>query len=211
MDTHMRIVFVLLALIGSAAPARAQPSEEPHSFGYARLGYGSVVADRTRQAPAIGFGFRAEARSLGVDISFLNYIVDTGAYEPAAGVLAGSLLRLEALRFVDPERDRSLYYGGGLSWGIASVGRAPAGERGVPGHWQGGGLQGEATIGYEVARASPIRMFVQADLGIPFFRARSETYAYVPGAAVPAVRTVAVRYVPSAVVSVAVGWRRQRP
>src|SRR6185503_13848682 len=107
----MRRVLVLVAFVAIAAPVYAQGQNPTtardrfHSFGYARLGYGGVFADRTHGGPAIGFGFRGELESFALDVSFLNYLIATNAYESNA--FAGSLLRLQALRFVTPDADSS--------------------------------------------------------------------------------------------------------
>src|SRR5205823_9319514 len=36
-------------------------------------------------------------------------------------------------------------------------------------YWNGSGLQGELTAGYEMLRASNIRMFMQTDVIVPFY------------------------------------------
>ena len=42
------------------------------SLWYARLGYGAVFGDRAYGGPAVGFGYRYELDSFGVDVSFFN-------------------------------------------------------------------------------------------------------------------------------------------
>jgi hypothetical protein len=81
-------------------------------------------------------------------------------------------------------------------------------------NWTGSGLQGEATVGYEFARRSPVRVFLQGDVGLPFFRARSQNYTVIRSIAppfAPPTPEVDSRYLPSAVVSVGIGWNRNRP
>jgi hypothetical protein len=161
-----------------------------------------------RSAPAIGFGYRAELESFALDISFFNYVVRADPYETGRDVLAGSLLRLQALHFLDTEADRSAYVGAGLSWGALSLSRGSSGGT-YSDSWNGSGLQGELTAGYELARSSPMRLFIQTDIGLPFFKAKSASsnFTRMPdGLYRPA--TLEERYIPSAVVSLGVGWQR---
>jgi hypothetical protein len=205
MEALMRKALIVVALLGVASPALA--GDDIHSFGYARLGYGTVFGEDAHAAPAIGFGYRGELESFALDISFFNYVIGTQTY--SADVFAGSLLRLQAVRFLNPEADRSAYIGGGLSWGSVHVGRESTPTSYVNG-WHGSGLQGEVTAGYELARTSPVRIFVQADVGLPMFYARSETMTFVrtPPGVFPT-SDPEKRYVPSAVVSVGIGWQRR--
>ena len=202
----MRRVLVLLVFLGMAAPTAAQ---DIHSFGYARLGYGGVFAERTHGAPALGLGYRGEFDSFALDVSFLNYLIGTDAYQGNA--FAGSFLRLQALRFLNPGADRSAYIGGGVGWGGVQVERESTLTSYVSG-WHGTGLQGEVTGGYELARRSPMRLFVQADIALPIFYARSDTMMFgrTPSG-VFATPTSEKRYIPSAVLSVGIGWRRRHP
>lgn len=205
----MRTAVILVAATVLAAPVYAQQTPQPEfrSFGYARLGYGAAFADGTRSAPAIGFGYRGELESVAFDVSFFNYIVGTGRYDDGS-VFAGSVLKLQMLRFLDGEANRSAYVGGGLSWGGVS-----ASSDGTPysSSWGGSGLQGEFTTGYEFRGNTPLRVFIQADVGVPFFKAIRESFTYGP----PGVfRSTVVdqRFIPSAVVSFGMGWdTRKRP
>jgi hypothetical protein len=115
------------------------------------------------------------------------------------------------LRFLDADTDRSAYVGGGLSWAGVHLGRDSSATSYASG-WHGSGLQGEVTAGYELTRRTPIRVFVQADVGLPFFKARSESYTYTltrsAGNALPPTIISETRYTPSAVVSLGIGWQR---
>jgi hypothetical protein len=208
----MRNALILVALVGLASPVYAQSQQPPRSdlrsIGYARLGYGGASADQFRAAPAIGFGYRAELESFALDISFFNYIVRADLYETGRDVFAGSTLRLEALHFLDAEADRSMYVGAGLSWGGVSAGRGYANGT-YANSWNGSGLQGELTAGYELTRRTPMRLFIQTDIGLPFFKAKSASYNFTrmpDGLSRP--ETVEERYIPSAVVSLGIGWQR---
>ena len=213
----MRNALILAAVVGLAAPAYAQNAgpgsstgHELRSIGYARLGYGGASADQFRAAPAIGFGYRAELESFALDISFFNYVIRADLYETGRDVFAGSVLRLQGLHFFDAEADRSAYVGAGLSWGAVSMSRGSSSGTYSSG-WSGSGLQGELTAGYELTRSTPMRVFIQTDIGLPFFKAKSASSdflrmpdgLYRPG-------TVEERYIPSAVVSLGVGWQRHR-
>ena len=154
-------------------------------------------------------GVRAELDSFAVDLSALNFALAFDPYERSTDITVGSRFKLSALRFVTPDADRSAYVGAGLSWGIVSVGRDLQSGPGIGAtSWHGDGLQGELTVGYELARGSGIRIFAQADATLPFFRAASQTYS-VTERGVQSSTDVDYRYVPSAVVSIGVGWHRR--
>ena len=194
----MRSAFVLLVLTGLASPVYGQ------SFFYTRLGSGAAFADGVRPSPAIGFGVRTELDTVAVDASFVNYVI--GNTSSSGAVVAGSLLRLQVLRFFNTRAERSPYVGAGLSWGTSIVERtenATAHEYHT--NWNGSGLQGEVTAGYEFFRNSALRMFVQTDVGLPFFNAVSQTYSSGRSSATDR------RYIPTAALTFGVGWQRGRP
>jgi hypothetical protein len=171
------------------------------AFWYARLGYGGVFGDRTYGAPAIGFGYRVELDSFGVDVSFLNYQISSSnnySYYGSDDVLVGSLLKLAGLYFLDPQANKSSYVGAGISWGGAYFGN----------DWNGKGLQGELTAGYEVLRASALRVFVQADAVLPFYHVTAVRYQYPVDFRRTGGITTDHRYAPSFVVSMGLGWQR---
>jgi hypothetical protein len=58
------------------------------------------------------------------------------------------------------------------------------------------------TAGYEIARTTTLRVFVQADASLPFYKATSQFHS------TSGVVTTSQRYVPSLVVSVGLGWQR---
>ena len=207
----MRTATIFLVAVVLTAPVYAQQTSQPEfrSFAYARLGYGAAFADTTRSAPAIGFGYRGELESVAFDVSFANYVLGGGRYDDGF-LFAGSVMKLQVLRFLDGASDRSAYLGGGVSWGgISAHDRATANTDG----WHGSGLQGEFSAGYEFRGSTPLRLFIQADVGVPFFRATRESFTVFnpPGS----FRSTVVdrRLIPSAVVSVGMGWntKRRRP
>jgi hypothetical protein len=183
-----------------AAPLRVQSD----SMWYARLGYGGTLGSHLHAGPATGFGIRRELDSFALDVSFLNFQASSSnrsyssygpgnSYYGAGSGASGSWLKLEALRYVDARSNASFYFGGGASWG---------GTNGSDGnkYWSGSGLQGELTAGYEVLRASNIRMFVQTDVVLPFYSSTAQTYAW------PAPVTTERRYTPSLAASFGLGW-----
>src|SRR5262245_16270099 len=64
------------------------------SFGYARLGYGRVMGGGGSGNPAIGFGYRAEMDSFGLDISFLNNQLPSSGDFGSSYFMSASLLQL---------------------------------------------------------------------------------------------------------------------
>lgn len=191
----------------------ASPRVSADSFGYARLGYSGTFAGSAQGAPAMGFGYRAELDSFALDISFLNYqfrsattTFGSGGSRDAGG-FSGSFVKLEALYFLRPAANASPYFGGGLSLG--SVTRS---SRTATSHTtlRGSGLQGELTVGYELPRASTLRVFVQANAVLPFYRATSETLTYTQTPPYIGRASGDRRYIPSLVMSIGVGWQRHR-
>jgi hypothetical protein len=183
----------------AAAPNRVYSD----SLLYARLGYGGIFGDRTYSGPSVGMiGYRRELDSFGIDVSFFNFQYKSSdlSYGSTTGSsgMTGSWLKLEFLHFGTPLADRSLYVGGGLSWSTANLNNQTT-------SWSGSGLQGELTAGYELGRASTIRVFIQADVGLPFYRLSSETFSYVP----PYVTMSGEHhYAPSLALSMGFGWQR---
>jgi hypothetical protein len=169
------------------------------SLWYGRLGYGAVFADRTYGTPSVGFGYRAELDAFAIDLAFLNQQFASGRYS-GSRASAFSLLKLSAFRFLDPQANRSAYYGGGLSYGFQTISHATPSEIGrYTTSWTGSGLQAELTAGYELARATTLRVFVQAEATLPFYRVTSETRS------LNGLIATEHRYAPSLVVSVGVG------
>jgi hypothetical protein len=173
------------------------------SIWYGRLGYGGVFADRAYGTPSLGFGYRAELDSFAIDLAFLNYQLPSPGGYSSPRAHASSLLKLSGLRFLDPQANRSAYFGGGLSYGYSSISRGntayQVGTYSYSSSWSGSGLQGELTAGYELARATSLRVFVQADAIFPFYEVTSETRS------MNGMVTTDSRYAPSVVLSIGIG------
>lgn len=150
---------------------------------YAKLGYGSTPAAGFHAGPAFGFGRRWELDNVGINLGFLNFILyqDSEEFE---GVSAG-WIDLGADYFFDPYANSTLYVGGGLSLGNHSIPSAGDGE------YQNAGLEGKATLGYEMFRASTIRLSAVLDATLPMYRltrtvtdpvtlAESDQHVYAP-------------------------------
>jgi hypothetical protein len=181
--TGMHVIDRTNVTAAQALPPRRVSSD---SFAYARLGYGG-------HGPGLGIGYRAELDSFALDVSLVNYQMSWAStpylYSVGSSAEAAwSWVKLEGLRFKDPVANAGAYFGAGLSWG----GAYSSGGLGQT-SWQGSGLQGEVTAGYEIGRASTLRVFVQADGQLPFYQMRS--------------RTGRQQYSPSFIVSVGLGWQ----
>lgn len=182
------------------------------SFGYARVGYSGMFGDRVYGGGGFGFGHRTELDSLGIDVSFLNTIVpgSGGYYDTSAQAGSFELLRLEALHFLRPRANATAYVGGGVGYGWSSFdgGTSPFDNRTyyrTP--FEGKGILGTVTVGYEAPRASVMRVFVQADVTLPFYLLESTRATYGYGGAGASIER---RYAPSVAVSLGVGWGRHR-
>ena len=166
-------------------------------FGYARVGYSGIFADRTHGAPALGFGYRAELDSFGIDMSFLNAQISGSNDYNSSSASAGSLLRLQVLHFTNPAGNTTKYFGGGLGWGWTNIDSGALNGSFGDGH----GLEGNLTAGYEIGRATTVRLFAQVDATLPFYKVIVSSYSR---SGVVTTR----QYAPSLVFSVGLGWQR---
>jgi hypothetical protein len=199
----------------SAAQDQVPRRIQSDSYWHARVGHGTLFGPSAESAAGVGFGYRAEFNRLGLDISFLNLqLPNRGAYR-GSGSSASSLVKLTGLYFLNPASNRSAYVGGGLSYGRVELRDTGADYwSGVSTYGSGAGLQGELTAGYEIARVTSARVFVQADVTLPFYRVVSESFSYPDvepgGRYLPPAVTTERDYVPSLTVSVGFGWQGRR-
>jgi hypothetical protein len=176
------------------------------SLWYARLGYGSLFGNDAYGTPALGFGYRAELDSFAIDVSFLNFQFSANNSSSSSGGTAQTLLKLSGLYFLSPRANRSVYLGAGLSYGHQSFGGSYNPATGYyTSNWDGSGMQGELTVGYELARVTSFRVFTQADAVLPFYESTAETYPTNPGRGIVVAPTIDRRRAPSLVVSIGLG------
>ena len=200
----------------TAAQATAQRVYSD-AFSYARLGYAGIFGDRIYRTPSFGFGYRAELDKVALDVSFLNFLIGQSNYYGSSTSASGaSLVKLSGLYMLNRRANSTPYLGGGLSWGrtdindtqpveFTQVGGGPTSVYYYNTGGHGSGLQGELTAGYEFGRATTIRMFVQADAILPFYSVTSQTVS-----SRGVVSSETSRYTPSLVMSVGLGWQRNR-
>jgi hypothetical protein len=166
------------------APKRVQAD----SLWYVKLGYGGTIGNEFHGGPLFGVGYRYELDKLGIDVSFANFKVSLDKKNQATsdgdGGVSGSWVKLMAVYFFKPKANSTLYVEGGLSWGGAAVS-----EDGR--NYSNNGLQGELGVGYELLRASTIRLFCGLEATLPFYMVYSE------GKSV---------YAPSLGLTLGVGW-----
>jgi hypothetical protein len=137
---------------------------------YGKLGYGMSPAVGFNAGPAFGFGRRWELDHVGINLGFLNFIMYQNP-DGFDGTSAG-WIELGADYFFDAYANSTLYVGGGLSLGSHSLHDDDV----EGGDYGGTGLQGKASLGYEMFRASTIRLLVQVDATLPMFRLSREVY-----------------------------------
>jgi hypothetical protein len=207
-----------LAVLDRANVSASQdlPSRRVQGDGYwhARVGYAALFGDTSRSAASFGFGYRAEFNRLGLDISFLNFQLGDAGGSYSSGSSAVTLIKLEGLYFTNPTGNHSLYAGGGLSYGRTTLWMSDATNYAYSSSGTGSGLQGELTVGYEIARVTSARLFVQADVTLPFYEVTFERFSYPDGVttgrySAPTV-TFERQYSPSIALSVGLGWQRRR-
>jgi hypothetical protein len=181
------------------AAQQAPNRVEADSLWYARLGYTGISGPSFSSGPSFGFGYRYELDSVGIDFSFLNFAFAGSDSTNHSSNVTGSFIRLQGLYFLNPISNGSMYVGAGAAWGI-TAGEKDDGAGGFS-VLSGNGLQGELTAGYEFLRASTIRLFVQADATLPFYKITNTVAS--PGGLINE-----SAWAPSFGVSLGVGWGR---
>jgi hypothetical protein len=163
---------------------------------YAKLGYGATPALDFKAGPSFGFGRRWELDRIGIDLSFLNFLL----YQNSDGIDGTSIgwVELGVDYFFDPYANNTPFIGAGLSLGSHVL----PGDNGTE-DYTGGGLQGKVALGYELFRASTIRLLIEADARLPFHRLSHDEFD-------PATNAI-VRdhiYAPTFALSLGIGWGR---
>jgi len=174
-----------------------QPRVRADAIWYAKLGYGATSADDLHAGPQFGFGRRWELDRFGIDLGFLNFLLyqDSSEFQ---GLSAG-WVEIGFDYFFDPSANHTFYLGAGLSLGSHAI---PGGTRG---EFTGGGLQVKGTLGYEMFRASTIRMLIQLESTAPLFRL-SRTYFDET----TSVQSTEHTYAPNLLLSLGLGWGSSR-
>lgn len=158
------------------APARV----EADALWYLKIGYAGGLAQELDTGPAFGFGRRWELDRFALDVSFLEFsAIDSDNF-------MAEYVGISALHFLAPQANHSGYLGLGLGLGSQTF---------AQGSIEGNGfLHGKVVAGYELFRASTLRLFTQVDVKLPFYAAGGETESD--------------RYVPVFGLSLGAGWSR---
>lgn len=137
--------------------------------------------------------FRAWAldATLKLDLGLVQRAARRSAGGGHVDYSAGIGLGLGFLAYADPDAVNTLYFGGGGSFEInryqSQGARDRSGYQPAPDGLWGGGLNVDATIGYEFMRTSALHFFVQLTLSAPAYVFQSENdqsliQAYIPSA-----------------------------
>ncbi len=140
--------------LDQAAPRRVQSD----NLGYVTIGYASTRGGDAAYGPTIGGGYRYELDRFAVDANLMLTMGQKGARATQTGFTAG----IRGLYFLDPTASASPYLGVGVSF--AAIGTEVNSVS-----FNGGGLAGRVSFGYEFLRESTIRFLVEADAQLPFF------------------------------------------
>ena len=134
---------------------------------YVTIGPGITMgADPLVLNNAMAFGYRYELDQMALDLSY-RFMIPSEDQNNDGGAV-GVNLNLAGLYFKDPNANSSMYFGGGMGFGGASV-------RSNDKFYSGSGLSGNAVIGYEMMRTSTIRFFIEAVTQLPFFKSTEDT------------------------------------
>src|SRR5664279_1466233 len=170
------------------------------SIWYLTLGYGATVASGLYGGPSFGIGKRWELDRVGIDLSFLNVAIFQG--QNGTQGAAGAWLKIGAEYFFDAYSNYSPYIGAGLSLSSNNIDTPTT-------RFSGWGANAELTAGYELFRASTIRMLLQANVSLPTYTLSGEpVYSYNAGVATSNV--AANRYAPVFGLSLGIGWGKPR-
>jgi hypothetical protein len=173
-----------------------QTRAEADKVWFIRLGYGATRGDDGLMGgPSFGFGLRYELDRIAVEPSFLNFVIlktPNGDYDG----FSAEYVRLRVLYFFDPLANSTLYLGAGVAWGGA---RVPVTNVPTTGYsssygYSGSGLDLTAGFGYEMLRASTIRLFAEADATAPLYNLKLDG------------DTSHTLYAPSFALSLGIGW-----
>ena len=149
--------------------ARRVPSE---SMFFVRLGYGYASGPGNGGGPSLGLGWRKELNRIGLDIAFANVLIpsngsaddgyshaplDGGSFTPVA---------LGVNYHFRPLSNGTPYLGLGLGFTVWDPDAA-----------ESKGLDLRLSLGYEMFRASTVRLFVQADGILPTYRVTRTRWA----------------------------------
>jgi hypothetical protein len=182
------------------AQAQAQTRRvSADAIWYAKLGYGVTSAADFQSGPAFGFGRRWELDRIGIDFSFLNF--QLYQQEDSFDGFSAGWIELGADYFFDPYANSTAYLGAGLSFGSHNI---PTDED-VYDAYGGSGLGAKLTLGYELFRASSIRLLIELDARLPFYRLSHEGYN-------EALMTLETdhTYAPTFGLTLGIGWGRSR-
>ncbi len=127
-----------------------------HSLIFARGSVGIVRGEIGSVAGlGYGFGWRYRFDSGGIELSVVNLLSNKD------GNGQFSLVRVSGLHYFSPYEIGSGYMNAGLSYGASGIGSL-----------QGKGIQVEIGLGYEFARASSIRGFIDINAVLPLYTPR---------------------------------------
>ena len=186
--------------------SQTTPNQLPaDSIWYLNLGYGATAGAEYRGGPAIGFGKRWELDRVAIDLSFLNLAFYQGN-NGSEGASAG-WVKLGADYFFDAYANYSPYVGAGLSLSSNDV-HVQSTNNTASYDYSGWGLNAELTAGYELFRASTIRMLLQANLSLPTYRMTAHPYTL--SASGISMNATESRYAPVFGISVGIGWGKPR-
>ena len=159
------------ATVDQMAPRRVSAD----GLKYVRLGYGGVTGRTTDLGTAFGFGYRYELDQIAIDIS-MNFVWATGSENGSGGATTrggvnGELIGIGALSYQQPLANSTMYYGGRIGYGLNDFFDGATNT-----DYSGDGLQVTGVVGYEMLRASTIRLFVELDATAPLYTSSGTYY-----------------------------------
>lgn len=128
---------------------------------YLNLGYGVGAGDEVRFGPRFGLGHRWELDRFALDLSFLSFqLLESDDDLDVDNGISLELVGLSARYFFAYQANHTPFVALGLGWGTQSL---PGGE-------SDSGMNGKASLGYDFFRASTLRMSIQVDAMLPFYK-----------------------------------------
>lgn len=176
------------------------------SIWYVNLGYGATAGAGLNGGPLLGFGRRWELDRVGIDLSFLNVAVYQG--KNGSQGASGAWVKLGVDYFFDAYANYSPYVGAGLSLSSNDVYSSDDTSNAARREYTGWGLNAELMAGYELFRASTIRLLVQANVSLPTYQLSSNNYVVNTNGTTN--NDTLSRYGPVFGLTLGIGWGKPR-
>ncbi len=142
---------------------------------YASTGYGGTFGADYAAGPSIAFGWRHEIRHFAIDFSVADVTIPTNQQDVSPGP-SGSWFRVGVMYLFNQYASHTPYVGAGLGFGVTNVEQNVNSSTQDEISFQGRGVNVDISGGYELFRASNVRLFIQGDVVLPTYKSQVNDY-----------------------------------